>query len=316
MPSILQWYEEHGRKSLPWRHTTDPYHVYVSEIMLQQTQVASVKHTFYPAFLTTFPTLDILAEAPLDHVLKAWQGLGYYRRAKYMHNCAKQTSPVLPDRIDDLLQLPGIGRYTAGAIRCFGHRKRAVMVDTNIRRVIARLAAAASPTEAELYATADILTPQEDFYNFYQAMLDIGATICTPKKPLCMLCPLRSHCKGTDSPELYPEPKVKKNIPIRYSHALIYRDASERIAVIKRQTDFLGGYYTLPFTDNPPDSEPIATVQQVYSHFKSHVTIYDADDDGTYSHSDATTLYVNVDEAESLPYSAIDKKMLRYAFRR
>ena len=201
--SLLQWYAAEQR-DLPWRSTGNPYHVLVSEIMLQQTQVDRVLPK-YAQFLATFPTLAALAQAPTAEVIMAWVPLGYNRRAVSLQAIARQVLAEydgrIPDNIDELLKLKGIGRYTAGAIACFAYRKQVATVDTNIRRVLHRVflgleLPVPKMNAAQMLTLADQALPPGEAYNWNQALMDLGATICTGTNPQCGQCPLQSACRA------------------------------------------------------------------------------------------------------------------------
>lgn len=211
---ILNWYQQYGRSTLPWRNLKGenaPYGVYVSEIMLQQTQVKRVLESYYAPFLRAFPTLEALALAKSESVLKMWEGLGYYSRARNMQKCAQicceKFNAALPRTYAELISLPGIGAYTAGAILCFGFGQSVSFVDGNIRRVLCRIFALESPKEPLLDELAALLLDSTRSFDYNQALLDVGAMICTPKNPACLLCPVRNVCKGQTNPTLYPTPK-------------------------------------------------------------------------------------------------------------
>src|SRR5262249_37935652 len=198
---LLSWYEREQR-DLPWRSTSDPYAILVSEIMLQQTQVDRVLPK-YQQFLTAFPTLAALAAAPTAEVISVWVPLGYNTRAVRLQSIARQVIAEydgrIPDTIDDLLKLKGIGRYTAGAIACFAYRRQVATVDTNIRRVLHRIFLGLEYpkpkiSEAEMLALAEQILPENEAYNWNQALMDLGATICTGNNPQCIDCPLQTNC--------------------------------------------------------------------------------------------------------------------------
>jgi A/G-specific adenine glycosylase len=202
---LLAWYARAGRSHLPWRHTRDPYAVLVSEVMLQQTQVERVLPK-YRQFLERFPTLAALAEAPRAEVIRAWAGLGYNLRAVRLHEIARQAvegyGGALPPTLDGLLSLKGIGRYTAGAVACFAFGQPVVTVDTNIRRVLWRLFRGIEPVPwpggeraaREALALAEWALPPERAYDWQQALMDLGATICTSRRPACERCPVAACC--------------------------------------------------------------------------------------------------------------------------
>lgn len=196
---LLSWFAEHGR-DLPWRQTRDPYRIMVSEIMLQQTQVDRVIPKYH-AFLTQFPNLEALAAAPTGDVIRAWAGLGYNRRAVNMQRAARavqeQYAGQFPDDITALLALPGIGPYTAGAIACFAFEQDVAFLDTNIRRVVRRLLVAPEPTvptEREILRAALEILPAGQGWAWNQAIMELGALICTAARPACWRCPVHTHC--------------------------------------------------------------------------------------------------------------------------
>ena len=198
---LLDWYRLHGRHSLPWRRDREPYHVLVSELMLQQTQVSRVIPK-YEAFLVRFPTIRDLANAPRSSVLRAWQGLGYNSRAIRLHELAKRIDAAggrFPIGRDELLALPGIGPYTAGAIRIFAYDEPDLSIDVNVRRVLSRLAwsprARPTPAAIDALAIALIRTSRRP-HDWHSALMDLGSTICVARSPICGACPLRASCKN------------------------------------------------------------------------------------------------------------------------
>ncbi len=235
--ALLAWYDRHARK-LPWRVgpkdrargvKPDPYRVWLSEIMLQQTTVAAVK-PYFDAFLARWPTVADLAAAPKDDVMKAWAGLGYYARARNLKACAEAVARdhggQFPQTDAELTALPGIGGYTAAAIAAIAFDEPATVVDANIERVIARLFAIATPLPAakkEIRARQETLTPQRRAGDYAQAMMDLGAAICTPKKPACSLCPLSDACaaRAEGRQEDYPVKAAKAERPTRTGVAFV-----------------------------------------------------------------------------------------------
>jgi A/G-specific adenine glycosylase len=192
---LLAWFDRHGR-DLPWRRTRDPYRVLVSEFMLQQTQVSRVTE-YYPRFLERFPDLGTLARAPARAVREAWDGLGYYARARNLHSLARSVAGtgVLPDDPAELIKLPGIGRYTAGAVATFAYEKSVPAVDTNVARVIRR--AFVGGNEKRVWAMAAVLVPRnrKRAWKFNQAIMELGALVCIARKPKCPECPVRKSCR-------------------------------------------------------------------------------------------------------------------------
>ena len=258
---LLAWYDRHRRR-LPWRalpgKRANPYHVWLSEIMLQQTTVPTVG-PYFEKFLMLWPRVQDLAAAPLDDVLTAWAGLGYYARARNLHKCAKAVAETLAGRFPEteaaLLDLPGIGPYTAAAIAAIAFDRRATILDGNVERVIARIFRVETPlpkAKPELRALADRLTPNERPGDYAQAIMDLGATICTPRKPKCSLCPWRPDCaafKAGDA-EDYPRRTAKAERPTRYGVAFWISDGNGSVALRRREEKgLLGGMMEIPSTD-------------------------------------------------------------------
>jgi A/G-specific adenine glycosylase len=218
---LAAWFERHGRQ-LPWRTTSNPYAILVSELMLQQTQVATVIN-YYQRWLERFPTLRDLASADESEVLHAWQGLGYYKRARNLHKCAKiivnEWNEQFPSSVDELLKLPGIGRYTAGAIASFAFDFPAPIVDANIERALSRLLNLREPVDQPQgariiwdFAEQYVQGPKPRLLN--SALMELGATICLPRKPLCVICPVRSFCAARD-PESLPRKRERQKVEKR-----------------------------------------------------------------------------------------------------
>ena len=221
--NILAWFDQHGRKDLPWQQDITPYRVWLSETMLQQTQVATVI-PYFNAFVEKFPTIECLAQAPIDEVLHRWSGLGYYARARNLHKTAQLIVEKgrFPDTLDELIALPGIGLSTAGAILSIAFKKSHPILDGNVKRVLTRFKAVSgwpgnSQVNKELWAISAHLTPIERVADYTQAMMDLGATICTRSKPACEDCPLESHCLAriTGTVSLLPTPKPAKTLPVK-----------------------------------------------------------------------------------------------------
>ncbi|HMI38124.1 MAG TPA: A/G-specific adenine glycosylase [Steroidobacteraceae bacterium] len=218
-PALLTWHARHGRHDLPWQRDPTPYRVWVSEIMLQQTQVATAIH-YYDRFMQRFPDVATLAVAPLDEVLHLWSGLGYYSRARNLHRAAQllvsRYGGNLPGTAAELAELPGIGRSTAAAIRALSAGERGAILDGNVRRVLARcflVTGALTPRGAEerLWQLAEQCTPPADVAAYTQAIMDLGATICVRRRPLCVACPLESHCaaRRTRRQHEIPAPRTR-----------------------------------------------------------------------------------------------------------
>lgn len=257
--ALLAWYRR-NRRDLPWRGVDDPYAVWVSEIMLQQTQVATVID-YYHRWLERFPTIEALAEAAREEVLELWAGLGYYRRARFLHESAQMVAREmdgrLPETAEGLKQLKGVGPYTAGAIASIAFGQPAALVDGNVERVLSRLRAIGGDPKAtanqKLYwRLAESLVDPDAPGDFNQAMMELGATVCTPQGPACMLCPVREHCEGFalgDPTDFPATAKRARQRPMTVHTALVIRgeaDAAEYL-VVKRPADgLLGGLWEFP----------------------------------------------------------------------
>lgn len=257
---LLDWYDRHARR-LPWRippgkGRPDPYRVWLSEVMLQQTTVATVAE-YYAAFTARWPRVEDLAAAPLDEVLSAWAGLGYYARARNLHKCARLVAREhggrFPETEEGLRALPGIGRYTAAAVAAIAFEKPAPVMDGNVERVISRLYAIETPlpqAKPVLYDHVACLTPEKRPGDFAQAMMDLGATVCTPGRPKCMICPLTAFCRGMDMAERLPVKAPKRAKPTRYGTAY-WIERSDGAVLLRRrpETGLLGGMAEFPSTD-------------------------------------------------------------------
>jgi len=252
---LLDWYTRTA-VDLPWRGSSDPYRVWLSEIMLQQTQVETVK-PYYARFLAAYPTVNDLAAAPLDDVLKLWEGLGYYSRARNLHRAAQMVAAsggAFPATVEGLMALPGIGRYTAGAIASIAFGVRAPVLDGNVIRVYARLLdlpddVTQTATQARLWDQAEVWLPDERPGDYNQALMDLGRLVCKPKKPLCGECPIRAHClaaqRGTQ--EQRPVKAAKAPTP-HYDVAagMIWNERGELLIAQRPLDGLLGGLWEFP----------------------------------------------------------------------
>ena len=267
MPAaMLDWYDRHAR-TLPWRVSPedrargvvpDPYRVWLSEVMLQQTTVATVK-AYFERFTARWPRVTDLAAEPQEEVLKEWAGLGYYARARNLRKCAQTVAAdhggAFPDTETALLELPGIGAYTAAAIASIAFDSRATVLDGNVERVMARLFAIKDPlpqSKKQLYAAADTLTPDLRPGDYAQAVMDLGATVCTPRKPACGICPLMPMCAGRQAgiAETLPRKTPKKAKPTRYGIAWVATREDGAVLLNRRpQTGLLGGMMEVPGSD-------------------------------------------------------------------
>jgi A/G-specific adenine glycosylase len=285
---VVRWQREHGRHTLPWQASRDPYRVWLSEVMLQQTQVTTVID-YYARFLARFPDVAALAAAPLDDVLALWSGLGYYSRARNLHRCAlavvAEHGGAFPPSSAMLATLPGIGRSTAAAIAAFCFGERAAILDGNVKRVLTRaigfkgdLALAAE--ERTLWKAAEALLPTQDIDRYTQGLMDLGATVCLSRKPLCLLCPLAADCvaRREGRPEAYPV-KTRRIKRGRRTHALLWLVDGDRMWLTQRpSTGVWAGLWSLPEFDSlealqaligasPGSGELLPVIEHVLTHF-------------------------------------------------
>lgn len=258
---LLAWFDRHGRHDLPWQQDINPYRVWVSEIMLQQTQVATVIG-YYQRFMQRFPTVQSLAEAPIDDVLHLWSGLGYYARARNLHKAAQtvceQYAGQFPDTHEAMQSLPGIGRSTAAAILSISCGQRHAILDGNVKRVLARHRAVegwpgTTAVADTLWDWAERYTPEDRVADYTQAIMDLGATLCTRSKPLCNFCPVEEDCLALAQNRVtdFPGRKPKKDKPVRRATMLIVRDANGRVLLQQRPPSGIwGGLWGFPQYDD------------------------------------------------------------------
>jgi len=303
--NIQKWYQAHGRVTLPWRNTKNPYKIYLSEIMLQQTQVKTVLERFYFPFLERFPTLKSVADAPVDDVLKAWEGLGYYTRARNLHKTAQATQGVLPATAHELEQLAGIGRSTAHAVACFAFGEAVPILDANVKRILYRFYAIKKCSDKELWEHAYRLFDAQNAYIYNQTMMDIGATLCTHKNPDCASCPFNSHCQGQDDPLIYPQKKSKKSKPTRQRYLIIHHQ-KDRYALTQNSTRLLGGLWGFVQKEHhtlSPQDTLLGTFSHHYTHFRLDATVI-------LSQTQADLSYFGIEQIHELALSGADRKAL------
>jgi A/G-specific adenine glycosylase len=254
--AVIRWQKLHGRHALPWQNTQDAYRIWLSEIMLQQTQVAAVI-PYYQRFLNRFPDVQALAAAPAEEVMSHWSGLGYYTRARNLHRCAQrvveQYDGVFPSDPGLLAELPGIGRSTAAAISAFAYGTRAAILDGNVKRVFCRVFGVegypgAKPVEDLLWKRAVALLPHEGVESYTQGLMDLGATLCMRSRPACERCPLADRCvaRATGRTHLLPERKPKKAIPEKSTTMMIVADTEHVLLEQRPDSGIWGGLLTLP----------------------------------------------------------------------
>ena len=284
---LIQWYEKNGRHNLPWRTTTNAYHIYLSEIMLQQTQVKTVLDRFYFQFLEKFPTLEKIAVATQDEVLKAWEGLGYYTRARNLHKTAQLISSTgLPQTVEELDALPGIGPSTANAIACFAFDVKEPILDGNVKRILYRYFKTKVANDKELWKHSyKLFKANKNFaYEHNQALMDIGSTVCTRTQPKCEICPLNNSCQGKNSPLEYPTKKVKKKKEIRIRYLVIYT-CKHQVALFKNKSNLLKGLWSFKqYSDELDENKYIyqGKIKHEYSHISLRARVYTKEVDRKY----------------------------------
>jgi A/G-specific adenine glycosylase len=337
--AVLAWYDAE-RRVLPWRAApgtaNDPYAVWLSEIMLQQTTVATVKG-YFEAFMAQWPKVSDLAAAKLDEVLVAWQGLGYYARARNLHKCARvvadEYNGEFPGTVDDLLKLPGIGPYTASAVGAIAFDQSTVPVDGNIERVVSRLCNIQSPlpgAKSEIQSSASLFADKNRPGDFAQALMDLGATICTPKSPKCMLCPVQKYCDGRKQgdPSILPVKAPKKVRPER--RAVVFWLENQEGAVLLRrrpESGLLGGMMEFPSTDwregdlptteERDAAEPVSVkwaslpdeAVHVFTHFKFRMQVFVGKTDRI---ENVEGIWVRPEEFSGHALPTVMKKVIRH----
>ncbi|TDV30340.1 A/G-specific adenine glycosylase [Stenotrophomonas sp. CC22-02] len=335
---LLRWFDGHGRHDLPWQHPRSPYRVWLSEIMLQQTQVATVI-PYFQRFLQHFPTLPDLAAASNDAVMAQWAGLGYYARARNLHAAAKRCVELhdgeLPRDFDALHALPGIGRSTAGAILSQAWNDPFAILDGNVKRVLSRYHGidgfpGLPAIEKQLWTIAEAhvaQVPAGRMADYTQAQMDLGATVCSRAKPACVICPLHDDCvarREGRTAEL-PTPKPGKTLPEREAVALLLRDARQRVLLQKRpDTGIWAQLWTLPQAEagsvlqdwfdahvdgSLEDAEELPVLQHTFSHYKLHLQILSRQVHGLRV-EEPTLRWVAADELPALGLPAPIRKLL------
>lgn len=293
--TLIAWQKVNGRHDLPWQNTTDPYAIWVSEIMLQQTQVAAVIG-YYAKFMHRFPTIVSLAQATQEEVLQHWSGLGYYSRARNLHHAAQRIMDehhgAFPQDFESMQALPGIGRTTAAAIASFAFHQIQTILDGNVKRVLSRHFLVegwpSSPSvEKVLWSLAETLLPQQNMVAYTQGLMDLGATLCTRSQPKCDTCPLQASCAAFQKQRVHelPTPKPRKAIPEKHTTMLILLDGDEVMLEKRPPTGIWGGLWSFPEAENTtyPDlaltrfgvtthaGPPLAQLSHAFTHFKLHI---------------------------------------------
>ncbi|MGB0465946.1 MAG: A/G-specific adenine glycosylase [Pontibacterium sp.] len=335
--AVLDWFDQHGRHDLPWQTDKSAYHTWISEIMLQQTQVVTVI-PYYQRFISRFPDVNSLAEAAQDEVLHLWTGLGYYARARNLHKAAQQVvrdfEGQFPQSAEALEALPGIGRSTAGAVLSISTGKRAAILDGNVKRVLARFYAVdgwsgTSAVQKILWQFAEQNTPYERVGDYTQAMMDLGATLCTRSKPGCLLCPLQQQCQAFEKglTAQLPSPKPKKVLPVKQTMMLLIRNEASDVLLYQRPPSGLwGGLWGLPQVQDLRDcqrehgldidnetTEILTPLRHTFSHFHLDITpvIAELKAPAKSVMEGAPTLWYNVQQPQSVGLAAPVKKLLQ-----
>ncbi|MBL1292487.1 MAG: A/G-specific adenine glycosylase [Thiotrichales bacterium] len=335
---LLTWFDKHGRKDLPWQNQS-PYQTWVSEIMLQQTQVKTVI-PYYLRFIKRFPTVEKLASATTNEILHHWSGLGYYARGRNLHKASQticqQYDGELPNTIDELIDLPGIGRSTAGAVLSLSKNQRQPILDGNVKRVLARCFAIPGwpgkrDVEQRLWQISEQETPTQRVADYTQAVMDLGATVCTRSKPSCHSCPMANICLAhkTNEMALYPGKKPKKNLPEKHTVMLLLRNEKSEILLQQRPPSGIwGGLWCFPQCEINNDIQSWCkkhlglsinntvtgnSFSHTFSHYRLHITpIYAKSGKTTHSVMEtAPQLWYNRQQPQSLGLAAPVSKLLR-----
>jgi len=337
---LIAWQREHGRHDLPWQNTRDPYRIWLSEIMLQQTQVSTVI-PYYARFLARFPDVAALAAAPADDVMTLWAGLGYYTRARNLHRCAQvvveQHGGRFPESVEALAELPGIGRSTAAAIASFAFGARATILDGNVKRVLARVFGVEGfpgekKVENGMWLLAESLLPvnatDDDISAYTQGLMDFGATLCARGKPDCVRCPFAVDCVAnvTGRQRELPAARPKKTVPTRRTWMLLLRDGDTVMLEKRPPSGIWGGLWSLPEAADEAalvqlardfgataDVSPLAPLTHVFTHFRLDIEprIAEFDHAATVASArDADTVWISLNELDAYGVPAPVRKLL------
>lgn len=335
--TLLTWFDQHGRHDLPWQVANDPYKVWVSEIMLQQTQVKTALKYFDP-FMARFPTVHCLGTAHWEDVAPYWAGLGYYARARNLHKAAviiHARNGVFPTTLEGWIELPGIGPSTAGALMSLGLRQYGVILDGNVKRVLSRLFAitddlSKSVHEKKMWQVAKELCPTVRNHDYTQAIMDFGATLCTPKKPLCLYCPVQSHCQAYlhGLTEQIPFKKSKQPTPEKTGFVLRLQHQKQWLWQQRPNTGLWGGLWCLPIFDSEQQLQSLLKtwnltlnkqqhlhIKHQFTHFTWQLEIYSIEIDSVQQqhlqlHFNGTWLSINDAIAKGIP-TAMQKLIQR-----
>jgi len=334
---LIVWQKQHGRHDLPWQNTTDPYAIWVSEIMLQQTQVTAVIG-YYSKFMQRFPTIAALADATQDVVLQHWSGLGYYSRARNLHNAAQtimdEHGGVFPQDFETIQSLSGIGRSTAAAIASFAFNQVQTILDGNVKRVLARHFAVegwpGTPRiEKELWSLAESLLPETDMVAYTQGLMDLGATLCSRSKPQCLNCPLLESCKAYQQQRVsqLPTPKPRKATPEKHTTMLILLQGDSVMLEKRPPSGIWGGLWSFPELDQGNDytgivqqrfgmsvcpQKALPKLSHAFTHFKLHITPLPLQVNGQLAKAgEPGQVWLNVEDALGAAIPAPVRKILQ-----
>lgn len=322
---VIEWYQEHGRK-MAWRDTYDPYRIWIAEIILQQTRIAQGETYFY-RFMERFPTIESLAQAEQDEVLKYWEGLGYYSRARNLHAASHQLRDTFhgefPKKLEDLLSLKGVGPYTARAIASFAFMQEVAVLDGNVLRVLSRILGDFSPIDQQksrkkLQIIIDSWVKQLDSRAFNHGMMDIGSTICTPTKPACMICPLQDDCSARKEGTIHLLPvkagKLKRKT--RYFNFLLQKDSLNQIVIRQRpETVFWGGLWEIPNEEiageawqskKREEGRYLGEMKHVFTHFDMMIHVYEVKGQDVLEEADCQFI-----PKEKIPIFAFSRAVLK-----
>jgi A/G-specific adenine glycosylase len=269
--ALIAWQAIHGRRGLPWQGTRDPYRIWLSEVMLQQTQVATVI-PYYERFLRRFPTVETLAAAGAEEVLTLWAGLGYYARGRNLHAAAQAIARGgFPATAEKIAGLPGVGRSTAAAIAAFAFGERAAILDGNVKRVLARSFGVEG--EADLWKLAEQLLPADGIQPYTQALMDLGATVCTRREPRCSACPVAEACIARNTGRIHelPAPRSRKALPQREVTWLVLRHGGDVLLEKRPPIGIWGGLWCFPQAEKGASGTLLAPLEHGFTHFRLRI---------------------------------------------
>ncbi|MFT5806257.1 MAG: A/G-specific adenine glycosylase [Moritella dasanensis] len=336
-PRVLAWFKDFGRKDLPWQRYHEPYPTWLSEVMLQQTQVSTVI-PYFTTFMEKFPTVTDLANAHIDEVLHLWTGLGYYARGRNLHKAAQlirdEYQGVFPTEFAQVLALPGVGRSTAGAVLSLSLNQPHPILDGNVKRVLTRWGAiegwyGVKAVENKLWALSEELTPLQQTANYNQVMMDLGATVCTRSRPDCDICPVNGDCKARamGTPTAFPTPKPKKTIPVRTVQMLLLKQGSSLCLQQRPPTGIWGGLWCFPERDDNLsleeqlaqfgisefNTQELTGFRHTFSHFHLDISPLLVEIKATTSTQimeSEGTLWYNIEQPAAVGLAAATKKLL------